>query len=410
MIPVFALPTLAALLILNLAFADTTAKDVSEEHRIIGLLPKIELHAHLHGSIRISTLRELAAAQGIDANIGEQLNLEECFKLFAIVHKIVSSIDVVKRVLQEVIYDYMDENTLYLELRTTPRALPDGTTQEKYVETLVDLVQNHNNNAGHKMMVKLILSIDRGQRFRDAVTISQLAGDFRFWSNSVDDPIKTIVGLDFSGNPLGGSFENFSPLFDNARDAGLGITIHTGELSELSDSIDPLTAEDETTSILNFRPERIGHALYLEQHHFDTMLELMRKGEAPAIEVCPTSNQITLGHDTHSDHPYIRNWRKHKYPMSINTDDRGIFNTTLTLELLHTKTVLNLDMAEMVDLIGSMITQSFASEKEKIFLKDRYWKQINDLIEETKKENQAMFTPTKNSVKQMADMSYLITV
>ena len=73
-------------------------------------------------------------------------------------------------------------------------------------------------------------------------------------SNTTEYPIKTIVGLDFSGNPYGGKFEDFSPLFDTARDRGLGTAIHTAEVSELSNSAGARTADmDDTESILSFR-------------------------------------------------------------------------------------------------------------------------------------------------------------
>ena len=224
-----------------------------EEERIVNLLPKIELHAHLHGSIRMATILELAEARNIDVDSDAKLTLDHCFKLFGSVHKVISTVDIVKRITLDVIEDYMAENTIYLELRTTPRSLADGTTPEKYVETLVQLIEDHNKAKGDIMLIKLILSIDRGSRFRDAVEISELASDYRFISNSTDYPIKTIVGLDFSGNPNGGKFEDFSPLFDTAKERGLGITIHTAEVPALSDSIDPKYEVDDTQSILTFR-------------------------------------------------------------------------------------------------------------------------------------------------------------
>ena len=219
---------------------------------IMTLLPKLELHAHLHGSIRYSTLLELAKSNNIPINPKDELNLEKCFKLFAAVHKIVSSLPILKRIVREVLADYMAENTIYLELRTTPRSLADGTSAEAYVEALVGWLQEHNEKYGHVMLVKLIISIDRSIRFRDALEISQLAGDYRFLSNGTDYPIRTIVGMDFSGNPHGGKFEDFSPLFDTVKDNGLSITIHTAEIIELSESVDPRTNEDDTQNILIF--------------------------------------------------------------------------------------------------------------------------------------------------------------
>lgn len=223
-----------------------------EDERIVKLLPKVELHAHLHGSIRMSTIVELAAARNIKVDTTSTLTLEQCFKLFGTVHKVISTIDTVKRITLEVFEDYMAEDTIYLELRTTPRSLADGTTAEAYVETLVKLIEDHNIQRGHIMLVKLVLSIDRGKSFKEAVDISELAGDFRFISNSTEFPVKTIVGIDFSGNPNGGRFEDFSPLFDTAKERGLGVTIHTAEVQELSDSVDPVTEQDDTGSILTF--------------------------------------------------------------------------------------------------------------------------------------------------------------
>lgn len=226
---------------------------LEEEYNVLQLVPKVELHAHLHGSIRLSTLQELSSAKGFPLPTAGELNLERCFTLFGALHKIVSSVDILRRIAHEVLEDYMAENTIYLELRSTPRNLSDGTTAEKYVEVLVDLVEKHNIAHGDKMLVKLVLSIDRSSRFTDAVDITELAADYRFISNGTDYPVRTIVGLDFSGNPHGGRFEDFSPLFDSAKERGLGLTVHTAETKELSESVDPRTEEDDTESIINFQ-------------------------------------------------------------------------------------------------------------------------------------------------------------
>jgi len=45
--------------------------------------------------------------------------------------------------------------------------------------------------------------------------------------------------------------------------------------------------------------------------------------------------------------------RSTSYPVSINTDDRGIFNTSLTKEWIHVKDALELDLAAVVNMIGN---------------------------------------------------------
>lgn len=91
--------------------------------------------------------------------------------------------------------------------------------------------------------------------------------------------------------------------------------------------------------------------LFFVYMFFQLML-LKDKKEAPGIEICPTSNLITLGLKSYAEHPFLRDWLKLQYPISINTDDRGIFNTTLTKELLYVKDAIGLDLADMVQILG----------------------------------------------------------
>ncbi len=76
---------------------------------------------------------------------------------------------------------------------------------------------------------------------------------------------------------------------------------------------------------------------------------------APAIEICPTSNLITLGLASYDEHPYLRTWLDLQYPISINTDDRGIFDSSLTLQLLHVKDAMKLDLADLVQILGTLL-------------------------------------------------------
>eukprot|EP00951_Prasinocladus_malaysianus_P044995 scaffold590822_cov51-Prasinocladus_malaysianus.AAC.1 len=61
-------------------------------------LPKVELHAHLNGSLRDATVRELATTQGIDPKFldkslahswtSHSRSLTDCFALFDLIHKV----------------------------------------------------------------------------------------------------------------------------------------------------------------------------------------------------------------------------------------------------------------------------------------------------------------------------------
>ena len=252
------------------------ADGASSIDSVIAMMPKIELHAHLHGSIRRSTLESLAQEKNISLNCDYNLDIDQCFGLFKVVHQIISSQSVLTRVLTEMMEDYMNDNVIYLEIRTTPRSLPDGTNDRQYIALLKTLITNHNNLYGsHKMLVKLILSVDRSKSVAYAMDTLQIVDSIGlFPSPKKQDPkhqqeagrggeeadvSQLIVGLDFSGNPLGGRFEDFAQVFVRGRAMGLKITVHCAEIKQLSYA--PFAKgqkaqafeTDETTFILSFK-------------------------------------------------------------------------------------------------------------------------------------------------------------
>lgn len=85
------------------------------------------------------------------------------------------------------------------------------------------------------------------------------------------------------------------PAFEFARRGGLKVTVHCGEVSN----------DAEFLAVLSFRPERLGHAVILGKEVREALLSF--KPQIP-IEVCPTSNLLTLGLSGHGEHPTVRGW------------------------------------------------------------------------------------------------------
>ncbi len=226
---------------------------IEKEDQVIKLLPKLDLHAHLSTSIRFSTLRQLSSTARMSTLINAE-QLRKSGKWLDVVHQVVTNKQTLRRVVVEVLQDYLAESTIYLELRFTPRKLTDGSAWD-FVKTVVDVVETHNKAHGDKMLVKLLLSIDRSRRFADAFEVLTLAKDYQFYASSStpSDPVRLIVGVDFGGDTHGGRFDDFAPLFDQAHDDGLKVSIHTAESRELSEEVDAQFGEDETSLILSSR-------------------------------------------------------------------------------------------------------------------------------------------------------------
>ena len=196
-------------------------------------LPKAELHAHLHGCARLSTIAELAPP-GVDTSairIGadDDRSLDMCFGIFAAIHKTITNLAAVRRVCREVLEDFAADNVQYLELRSTPRALSDADA-EAYVRTVLEELAAHEARFP-AMVVRLLLSIDRTAGLEKAIETVMLAARLRAEGEDGKGHGKYIVGIDFSGNPTKGSFADYVPAFKLAREqCGLRIAVHAGEV------------------------------------------------------------------------------------------------------------------------------------------------------------------------------------
>lgn len=227
-------------------------------------LPKVELHAHLHGSIRKETLVDIASTMSTNSSSSTKLTLEDYdhitadtpFALFPIIHQLITTLDQVKRILIEMMDDYRQQGTIYLEIRSTPRGLSAQVSISDYLQTLVNTIGQYNIQHRDEIIVKLVVSIDRSKNYKNSMEIIQLAEQYAYYEQKSAEQVasreKVIVGIDFSGNPLGGRFPDFAEIFTTATKKGFNTTVHTAELKELSES-NSGDGVDETTFILSFK-------------------------------------------------------------------------------------------------------------------------------------------------------------
>ena len=200
----------------------------ARRQRFVQQLPKIELHAHLNGSIRRSTLRELAATKGVDPENAFILTrypktLSEAFDVFRVIHSCVTTLQDVERLAFELGEDLEEDGVVYAEIRTTPRAMAanpqtiassgEGSENDgldEYVQAVLEGFSRYNALPGtqgsHKVILRLLLSIDRAKHSTSqAYTIVDLAHRHRH---------RGVVGIDLSGDPTKGKWSVFLPALD----------------------------------------------------------------------------------------------------------------------------------------------------------------------------------------------------
>ena len=125
-------------------------------------IPKIELHAHIGGCFRPSTFMELVMAKGTDLDKVDfyKVDIEGAFEFFKIASQLVTDIPTLKRVVYEIIEDFAKQNTLYLELRSTPKPLIRSKSSAKdYIEAICEVMERAEDEFDIK--VRYLVSINR---------------------------------------------------------------------------------------------------------------------------------------------------------------------------------------------------------------------------------------------------------
>jgi len=392
---------------------DGKKDDLESLHTFCKRLPKVELHAHLNGSIREHTLVQLAAERNVTLPAKclpheakrhdpdrealffntKPRSLLECFDIFTVIPQCVNDLPALRRITSEVLEDAATDNIAYIELRTGPKVLlrdhrsegVEHSTKKEYIESIISVMEEFeradqkryeremkNRDSGLArlpLIPRLIISVDRSGTIDQATENIQLAIEMSRSSGG-----KYIVGVELGGNPTRNDFRVFKPAFELARREGMPISIHCGEVSmglnESEKDQALLKAYDEASAIIQFNPDRLGHALLLS----DSLMRSLLQNPIP-IECCPTSNIMTLDLALHHEgslvegmkmHPQLGKWLENGYPISINTDDSGLFNTNLTKELLLVANVYHLSMAEISSITLNSIEHIFdTSEKTK---------------------------------------------
>jgi adenosine deaminase len=261
-------------------------------------LPKIELHAHLNGSLSIEHMshfvhRESPEFVAFKDALGD-CNINRAFSLFDFIYKHINTTQKVAHMTRLVISEFASENVKYLELRTTPRASEMFTMME-YLQAVLDGM-NHS-----PIIVKLIVSIDR----RQSPTVQREIIDLAILFRNNGHP---IVGIDLCGNPAQGYISDCIASLQYARANGFKITVHTGEIPNAA----------ETALILELCPDRLGHATFVDAQLINI-----------PTEICLTSNVLCQTVASYETHHFLQIDRS---IVCICTDDRGIFGTSLSNE------------------------------------------------------------------------------
>ncbi len=293
-------------------------------------MPKVELHRHLDGSIRQETIAEISKRNNLDIDISNladlkrrstvikpMQDLEAVLDAFETIQKVSCSYEAIKRIAFENVEDAYYDGIKLIELRFSPAfiSLRKEISNDEIIEGVVDGVAE--GMSKYNVQVGLITIVSRTL---DYETNKQGTLDvISYARNGRHKMADRLVGFDLADRENTSEPGDFSDLVDLSREAGLGITIHSGEDTDAS-------GVQKTLEILE--PDRIGHGVNAWQ---DMDVVEMLKERDVLLELCPTSNWLTQCVPVLAEHP-LPDFYRAGVKVSLNSDDPQLMAIDLTHE------------------------------------------------------------------------------
>jgi adenosine deaminase len=317
--------------------------------------PLTDLHRHLDGNIRLSTIWQLAQEHSIvlPADSLEKLKKkvqiqQKTTDLLAFLEKMELGVSVLasEQTCFRIAYENIEDAKLagldYVELRFSPVFMAQAHNLP--VDQVVDAVVAGCKAGTKKYGVPVNLIGILSRSYGEATCHQELQALLR----AKDD----IVALDLAGDEKGFPAIRFKQHFKLARDAGWNITVHAGEADgphSIRQAIDELGAT------------RIGHSVAARED--PDLMDFMANNNI-SIECCLTSNFQTGACTNIAEHP-IKTFMERGIVVTLNTDDPGVSGIEIADEYKLASEVVGLSAEQLAQIQLNGVKVAFAEDSVK---------------------------------------------
>lgn len=319
-------------------------------------LPKVLLHDHLDGSLRVQTLLDLLRQRGVtppapdaaslyawfDAN-AHAGSLEKYLKGFALTVAAMASPEALRRVAREAAEDAHAQGVVLAEFRIAPLLFePYGISGEAATEALLQGLSEAPMPSG------LIVCAMRHMPVEETECAASLALKYQR---------QGVVGFDLAGPEAGFPPSDHAAPLRRVCEAGLAITLHAGEAD----------VAERVLEAARLGARRIGHGVRLVDALRDpARAHLVDEVKALGLhlEVCPTSNVHTGAAPSVALHPITALWQA-GVSLSYHTDNTLISCITASEEAEALLRDTPLTEADLLDMARQAARASFMPEAAK---------------------------------------------
>jgi adenosine deaminase len=331
---------------------------------LIEKLPKTDLHVHLDGSLRLSTILELADKEKIvlpasdedglrkAMNLGRNCgSLVEYLKAFDVTLRVMQTADALTRIAYELAEDAARENVRYMEVRYAPMLHTQrGLKLTAVVEAVLEGLRAAQERFGIEAAV-IICGI-RNVSPESSLEMAELAVAYKG---------RGVVGFDLAGAEYDNPAKHHRTAFQLVRDNNINVTIHAGEA---------YGPESIAQAIHVCGAHRIGHGCRLREN--GDLLHYVNDHRI-ALECCPSSNVQTGAIRDLPSHP-LKLYKALGLRVTVNTDNRLVTDTTVSKELHLCHTHLGFTLEDL----KAIVLSGFKSAFLPFHVKQQYLRKVSD--------------------------------
>jgi len=334
---------------------------MSPDRALLRALPKTDLHVHLDGSLRPSTVRELSARYDLPfafandddvravCQVSEKCeSLEDYLKVFDITLQLMQHTEDITRIAFELAEDAHRENVRYMEVRYSPML---HTVRGLSLDEIVAAVQEGLDAARRRYGIvtgQIICGI-RHISPESSVELAELAVR---WKG------RGVVAFDLAGAEKDFPAKDHLRAFYHVLNNNLPATIHAGEA---------FGPESIHQAIHYCGANRIGHGTHLAED--PALMQWVNDRRIP-VEMCLASNIQTRAIREWKDHP-IKRFLEEGLRVTLNTDNRLVSGTTVTRELELAVDHYDLTTAQLAKILLDGFKSAFLPQVEKAKMVNR---------------------------------------
>jgi len=329
-------------------------------------IPKVELHCHVEGTVRPTTVVELARKAGRPlpvedpADLYRYDSLDSFLAIFWLVQEAISDRGDWARVAYESLVDAAAHGLRYREMFFTPaRHLAAGQHLEDIVAGLSEGIDAAEVETGVRAM--LIADIDRAFGPAAGLELVERAGELRAAGKA-----ERVIGIGADSTELGIDMRAFAPAFESAARLGFRRTCHAGEAVGIG-------PENVRIALDVLGAERIDHGVATAED--PELIERVASQGIP-LTVCPTSNVVIANrYASLAQHPLLA-LRDAGVLVTINTDDPAMMELDLGEEYRRVGEAYGLDREALGELAVEGIASTWLDDTDRRTLAAQFEAQL----------------------------------